>query len=122
MPIHVYECPNGHNTDDLVRISDRPLETIKCACCGEPAKRIVSAFGLKVQDMEIHRQHLDWCKGDGPRQFGEQNDRMSERTEKAQKSFRDHMKHNQFKFDALTSNSLGSISTKKTKAKKGKAA
>lgn len=49
MPIYPYECENGHQFEEIEKLSDKPLE--KCKECDAKAKRVmgVSSFALKGQ-------------------------------------------------------------------------
>ena len=42
MPIYVYRCANGHNTERLRKVSER-ADSFDCLQCGEPTEPIVTA-------------------------------------------------------------------------------
>lgn len=48
MPRYVYECPEGHLSEETFSVADAPDE-MNCLLCGVPARRIIapSSFLLK---------------------------------------------------------------------------
>jgi putative FmdB family regulatory protein len=45
MPIYSYECPNGHESEDLRRVANRE-DPHSCPQCGEPAKAVITAVAF----------------------------------------------------------------------------
>lgn len=46
MPLYVYRCPHGHETEHLTAYDDRD-EPHPCLVCAEEARRIVTAHTTK---------------------------------------------------------------------------
>lgn len=44
MPLRVYRCESGHESEHLLRMDDESA-TLPCLTCGEDARRILAARG-----------------------------------------------------------------------------
>lgn len=42
MPRYEFECPEGHITEKLMRISDSDIKMVTCRVCGRGARKIIS--------------------------------------------------------------------------------
>lgn len=56
MPISDYECPDGHITEHIFKIADKPKHT-RCSKCGKQAKSIIT-----VANVYMGNQDVDWAK------------------------------------------------------------
>lgn len=57
MPIFVYQCVNGHDTEELRRTDDRDAPA-DCAECGQPAARTMSAHYRQPDGLYSHDPNL----------------------------------------------------------------
>jgi len=46
MPVYEFECPDGHITEELVRMG---TETTKCAKCKKTARKIISQCSFELK-------------------------------------------------------------------------
>lgn len=57
MPIYVYECGDGHRTEDIARIEDRK-NAVECGDCGAKASRVIVAASVQPDIEEYFDENI----------------------------------------------------------------
>jgi len=47
MPLHEYECDNGHRFEVIQKFSDPPIE--KCPTCGQPVRKLIASPAIQFK-------------------------------------------------------------------------
>lgn len=62
MPRYEFECPDGHITEKIMKVSDSDIKVVACAQCRKAAKKIISG----AADVKDFRSYWDENLNPGP--------------------------------------------------------